>query len=152
MALFDLFRTRKANRIHQQVWEILWERVKTPPTGDAGARELHAVFVGTLLYATRYQAALASGMEETIAKTIALQNVAQANFDEQMRDQVLSVFSAKPENRAADYAATLHRLMATLVDQTKTSGRAPEGESVEELLQEIANLMPVLNGQLAADG
>ena len=152
MALFDLFRARKASKLHQQVWELLWERVKTPPTGDANARELHAVFVGTLLFATRYQAALASGMEETIAKTVALQDVAQANFDEQMRDQVLSVFSAKPEGRSADYAATLHRLMAALVDQTKTYGRAPEGASVEERLQEIENLMPVLAGQLAADG
>ncbi|MDF1556085.1 MAG: hypothetical protein P1P84_23635 [Deferrisomatales bacterium] len=152
MAFTDLFRTRRANKIHEQVWQTLWERVKTPPTEDAGARELHVVCVGTLLYATSYQAAIASGMDEAIAKTVALQNVAEANFDEQMRDRVLSVFSAKAEHRMADHAATLNRLTAALVDQTKTRGRNPAGEQEEELLKAIQGLMPLLAGQLAADG
>jgi len=152
MAIADLFRTRKSNRVHRQVWKVLWERVKTPPAGDAGARELHAVFVGTLLYASRYQAALAAGMEQSTAKTIALQAVAGANFDGQMRDQVLSVFAANPEPRADDYAVTLQRVVADLVERTGARGGAPGGGSAEDVLAEVDTLMPVLAGQLPAAG
>ena len=152
MALSDIFKSRKSNKIHQQVWPIIWDRVKTPPADDAAARELHAVFVGTLLYATRYQAAIAAGMEDSIAKTVALHVVSQANFDEQMRDRVLSVFSANAEDGAAEYAATLSSLMAAIVGRAKSRGGAPEGASGEDLLKELDALMPVLAEHVAAGG
>jgi hypothetical protein len=150
MAFSDIFKTRKSSKIHKNAWQAIWNRVKTPAAGDAAARELHVVFVGTLLYATRYQAALAAGMEETIARTVALQVVAQASFDQPMRDRVLSVFSASAKDRTSEFAATLNSLVAAVVERAGAGGEESGGAVLEGLLDDISNLLPSLAERLAA--
>ena len=151
MAFADVFKTRRSAKLHQRAWQVIWERVKNPPDGDPAAKELHVVFVGTLLFSTRYQAAVAAGMEETTAKTVAMQVVGQAGFDEGMRDKVLSVFSASREDPSSDYATKLHSLTAVIVDRAKTCGGAPEADSVGEVLQGMENLFPLLGQRLDDD-
>lgn len=144
MSILDLFKTRKYNKINDHTWTAIWGAVKTPPSDDASERDLYPVFVGTLLYATRYQAALAAGMEETVAVSVALAVVGKANFDAAMEDQILTVFSADPQNRAAGYAAALNAQVAVVAGMAKTSGAVPSGGQVDAALEEIRGLAGLL--------
>lgn len=147
MGLTDMLKTKKYNKIFDQVWKIVWPRFKNLPEGEK-EQELHLVFVGTLLYAARVNAALAAGMQESVAKSVALKILSGANYDKEMEDEIIFVFS---EEKTADYATGLNAQLRALAEKAKTDGTLRTGPSVEQYMVAIDELRSQLGDQLSLE-
>lgn len=147
MALKDIFRTRTANRLHKHAWAAIWDQVRDAPEEEEGAKLLHVTFVGTLLFATRYQAALAVGMDDTIARGAAMEVVANAGYEGNLRDDVLLGFT-RDGNAPGAYPAALLPLVDRVVSEARTCGTVPLGDKVDRAIEAIKDLKPLLGTQL----
>ncbi|PLX79472.1 MAG: hypothetical protein C0616_11310 [Desulfuromonas sp.] len=148
MGLTDMFKSKKYNKIFDQVWKIVWPRFKQLPEEETAEQEFHLVFVGTLLYAARVNAALVAGMQETVAKTVALKILSGANYDKEMEDEIIFIFS---EEKTAEYANRLNAQLRALAEKAKNEGTLRTGPSVEGYMEEIETLRTLLREQLSRE-
>lgn len=144
MALSDLFKNRKANKINDAVWTAIWAVANRAPADDGTAKQRYLVFLGSLIYVTRYQAALAAGMEATIATSSALLVVGRAGYPRPMEQAILNIFSKAEENPAAVYAASLNAVIGRLTSLAVSGGQILAGPDTEALLAEVVALEAVL--------
>lgn len=135
MAVFDALKTLKFNKSYKRVWDIVWAEVEEPPSVHSEV-VTHLCFVGTLMYATRYQVGLSVGMSDTFAKSLAVLAIGKAGYDEEMEDMIYGVFSNEANERTQEYVS---RLYATINQIINSSGKTSffEGDQGVDIIQAL---------------
>lgn len=141
MALFDVFKAGKSNKIFDAVWRVVWPQVGSIPDGDEQERRRYLLFLGTILYSTRYNASLAAGMQASSANAAALKVLAGAKYDKDLEDDIVFMFS---EAENADYAARLNSLVGSLTRKAGETGRLQTGLWFDSVMEEISGLQQQL--------
>jgi hypothetical protein len=130
MAVLDALKLRKFNKTYKAVWQIVWEQVKSPPSDDGTEVVAHLCYVGTLMYAVRYQVALAVGMSDSFAKSMAVIAVSKAGYDSQMEDAIYAVFSIEAAEADKDYVSNLYSAINSIIGAVKAGTSPFDGEIV----------------------
>lgn len=129
MAVLDALKVFKFNKTYKRIWEAVWVQVETPPAVRS-EKITHLCFVGTLMYATRYQVGLSVGMSDSFAKSLAVLANGKAGYDKEMEDEIYAVFSAEADERATEYVSHLYTAINQVIDRSKT-GPFEEGQEAE---------------------
>lgn len=135
MAVFDALKLLRFNKIYKVAWGMVWEQVKTPPAGDSKAAVAHLCFIGTLMYAVRYQVALSAGMSDSFAKSMAVVAVSKAGYDTQMEDDIYAVFSLAAGAPEQQYVSELSSVIGLIVGAAKAGHPCAETEISAHLNQ-----------------
>ncbi len=128
MAVLDALKLFKFNKAYKAVWDVVWQHVQTPPSGEDREVVEHLCFVGTLIYAVRYRVALSVGMSETFAKSMALIAVGKAGYDAQMEDDICTVFSSEAGDAEKAYTGKLFGVIEEILRPAGTGGFCEDDE------------------------
>jgi len=128
MAVLDALKVFKFNKTYKMIWESVWVQVETPPS-IRSEKVTHLCFVGTLMYATRYQVGLSVGMSDTFAKSLAVLAIGKAGYDKEMEEEIYAVFSAEADGMSKEYVAHLYAAINQIIDRSKTGSTKEDQES-----------------------
>ena len=135
MAVLDALKLFKFNKLYNKTWGPVWTLVKTPPPSEAEG-VAHLCFVGTLMYAIRYQVGLSVGMDDGFAKTLAVMAISKSGYDQEMEDAIYAVFSAEAGPAARAYTAALYDGVNRVIAGARNPGSFG-GEGLEALIDEL---------------
>jgi hypothetical protein len=142
MAVFDALKFGRFNKVYNKAWPIVWKQVETPPATVEG-QVAHLCFVGTLMYAARYQIALHVGMSEGFAKSLAVVAISKSGYDKDMEDEIYAVFSAGADAASTVYVARLYAVMLRILSAVASGDPSVEDRSnvmIVELWSEYERL------------
>jgi hypothetical protein len=128
MAVFDALKVGRFNKVYRRVWPIVWKQVETPPATVA-EQVAHLCFVGTLIYACRYQVALHVGMSDGFAKSLAVVAISKSGYDKDMEDEIYGVFSIEADTAAKMYVANLYTALLRVLEVAASDEPAIEDHS-----------------------
>lgn len=135
MAVLDALKLLKFNKLYNKTWGSVWSLVKTPPQDGADV-VAHLCFVGTLIYATRYQVGLSVGMDDGFARTLAVMAVSKSGYDKEMEDTIYAVFSVEAGPPALTYVSALYEGVNRVIAEARKPGSSG-GESLEAMINEL---------------
>lgn len=135
MAIRDALKLLKFNKLYNKTWSPVWELVKAPPEDGADV-VVHLCFVGTLIYAIRYQVALKVGMDDGFAKTLAVMAISKTGYDREMEDIIYAVFSVEANPASAAYVSALYDCVNRVITDARQPGSSG-GESLDAMLRAL---------------
>ncbi len=134
MAVRDALKLLKFNKTYKMTWEVVWAQVKTPPSARSEVIT-HLCFIGTLIYAMRYQVGLNVGMSDSFAKTQAVLAIGKAGYDKEMEDVIYAVFSVEADDASKEYVSGLYAAINQMIKSVKTG--ACEEDQAAGIIQDL---------------